>query len=47
MLVFLIVPGFTQNDTTTVSNSDGSSNQSDETELEDTIMKLVSELVLT
>ena len=47
MLMVLFVPGFTLNNTTTVSNSDGSSNQSDETELEDTVMKLVNELVLT
>ena len=49
MLMFLFVPGFTQNKTTmttTVSDSDESQNQSDETELEDTVMKLVNELVL-
>ena len=47
MLMVLFAPGFTLNNTTTVSNSDVSSNQSDETELEDTVMKLVNELVLT
>ena len=47
MLMVLFAPGFTLNNTTTVSNSDVSSNQSDETELEDTVMKLVNEFVLT
>ena len=49
MLMFLFVPGLTQNKsmTTTVSDSEGSANQSDETELEDTVMTLVNELVFT